>query len=201
MSLLSFKARVDPSLACFLACVQWIPEIHLWCDTCWPLGSQHGSQSRSLHACSRGRMPGFNRETSRTVSGEWVTFSDFILSKINTRLWFMLLKYHKYNFNTLSVVCSIRLLQRWGILPTLVSSCASFLTRGKNNDWTKMTRSIFQSRSSLAENKFLQEGNSYIFYWTVYLHHDNTVISIFSFSLACRLNIENLNMWQILQKY
>ena len=20
----------------------WIPQIHLWCDTCWPLGSQHG---------------------------------------------------------------------------------------------------------------------------------------------------------------
>ena len=25
-SALSFKARVDPSLACFLACVQWIPQ-------------------------------------------------------------------------------------------------------------------------------------------------------------------------------
>ena len=55
---LGFKARVDPLLVCFLACVQWIPEIHLWCDTCWPLGGQHGSQLHSLHACSRGRMPG-----------------------------------------------------------------------------------------------------------------------------------------------
>ena len=39
-----FKTRVDPSLTCFVACVQWIPRIYLWCDTCWPLGSQHGSQ-------------------------------------------------------------------------------------------------------------------------------------------------------------
>ena len=23
------------------------PEIHLWCDTCWPLGGQHGSQAVS----------------------------------------------------------------------------------------------------------------------------------------------------------
>ena len=22
-----------------------VPEIHLWCDTCWPLGSQHGNQA------------------------------------------------------------------------------------------------------------------------------------------------------------
>ena len=56
-----------PRLHAF-TCMQWIPEIHLWCDMCWPLGSQHGSRSHSLHACSRGRMPGFDRETSRTVS-------------------------------------------------------------------------------------------------------------------------------------
>ena len=24
--------RVDPSLACFFTCVQWIPQIYLWCD-------------------------------------------------------------------------------------------------------------------------------------------------------------------------
>ena len=29
-----FKARVDPSLACFLACVQWILKIDHRCDTC-----------------------------------------------------------------------------------------------------------------------------------------------------------------------
>ena len=31
-----------PSLLCFIACMQWIPQIYLWCDTCWPLGGQHG---------------------------------------------------------------------------------------------------------------------------------------------------------------
>ena len=64
---LGFKARMDPSLACFVACMQWFPEIHLWCDTRWPLGGQRGSQSRFLHACSRGRMLGFD-QTSRTLS-------------------------------------------------------------------------------------------------------------------------------------
>ena len=37
-SVLGFKARVDPLVACFLTCVQWIPQIHLWCDTYRPLG-------------------------------------------------------------------------------------------------------------------------------------------------------------------
>ena len=41
---LGFKAGVDPSFACFVTCVQWILQIHLTCDTCWPLGSQHGSR-------------------------------------------------------------------------------------------------------------------------------------------------------------
>ena len=34
MSVRGFKARVDPSLACFLACVQWILKIDHRCDTC-----------------------------------------------------------------------------------------------------------------------------------------------------------------------
>ena len=36
-STLGFKVRLDPLLTCFLACVQRIPQIHLWRDTCWPL--------------------------------------------------------------------------------------------------------------------------------------------------------------------
>ena len=23
-----------PSLACLVTCIQWIPQIHFWCDTC-----------------------------------------------------------------------------------------------------------------------------------------------------------------------
>ena len=30
-----------PLLVCFIAYVQWIPQIRLWCDTCWPLGGHH----------------------------------------------------------------------------------------------------------------------------------------------------------------
>ena len=69
-----FKARVDPSFACSVACMQWIPEIHLWCNTCWCLGGQHGSQWHSLYACSRDRMLGFDRETSYTVSRHALVF-------------------------------------------------------------------------------------------------------------------------------
>ena len=65
-SALGFKARVDPSLVCFLA--QRIPQIHLWCHTCQLYSGQHSSQPCFLHACSRGRMPEFDRETSHTVS-------------------------------------------------------------------------------------------------------------------------------------
>ena len=39
-SALDFKATVDPSLVCLVACVQWLSQIHLWCDTCWPLDNQ-----------------------------------------------------------------------------------------------------------------------------------------------------------------
>ena len=49
MSPLGFKARVDPSLVCFVACMQWIPDIHLWCDTCWLYRGQHGSWAFSIH--------------------------------------------------------------------------------------------------------------------------------------------------------
>ena len=34
---LCLKARVDPSLAWFVTCLQWTPQINLRCDTCWPL--------------------------------------------------------------------------------------------------------------------------------------------------------------------
>ena len=46
---LCFKAKVDSLLACIIACSQWIPQIHLWCNTCQPLDGQHGSQLHSLH--------------------------------------------------------------------------------------------------------------------------------------------------------
>ena len=71
-SSLGFKARVDPSLEYFVTCMPWIPEIHLWCDTCWLYRGPHGSQLYSPHASSRGRLLGFDRETSRIVSGHAV---------------------------------------------------------------------------------------------------------------------------------
>ena len=38
-----------PLLVCFIACMQGIPQIHLWCDTCWPLDGQHGSRACLIH--------------------------------------------------------------------------------------------------------------------------------------------------------
>ena len=35
MSALRVQATAHPLL-------RWISQIHLWCDTCWPLGNQHG---------------------------------------------------------------------------------------------------------------------------------------------------------------
>ena len=49
MFVLSYKTRVDPLLACSLAFVQRIPQIHLWCYTCWPLDGQHGSGAFLTH--------------------------------------------------------------------------------------------------------------------------------------------------------
>ena len=37
------------SLACFLTCAQQIPQIHLWCDTCWLYRGQHGSWAFLIH--------------------------------------------------------------------------------------------------------------------------------------------------------
>ena len=39
------------SLVCLLACAQWIPRIHLWCDTCWLYRGQHehGSCAFLIH--------------------------------------------------------------------------------------------------------------------------------------------------------
>ena len=57
-SALGFKARVD--IACTLACLGAIPQIHLWCDTCRPLDGQHGGPSRSLHASAEVGCQGSN---------------------------------------------------------------------------------------------------------------------------------------------
>ena len=40
------QARVDPF--CMLSCL-CDPQIHLWCDTCWRYGGQHGSQAFFIH--------------------------------------------------------------------------------------------------------------------------------------------------------
>ena len=44
---LPYSSLVEAYMLCYT-----FPEIHLWCDTCWPLGGQHGSQViSSTHTC------------------------------------------------------------------------------------------------------------------------------------------------------
>ena len=43
------KPGCTPSLAYFVINTQQNPQIHLWCDTCWPLGSQHCSWAIPIH--------------------------------------------------------------------------------------------------------------------------------------------------------
>ena len=31
---LGFKDNMDPLFVCFLTCMQWIPQLHLWCNNC-----------------------------------------------------------------------------------------------------------------------------------------------------------------------
>ena len=40
--ILTYSSLAEVYVLCYT-----FPEIHLWCDTCWPLGSQHGSQAVS----------------------------------------------------------------------------------------------------------------------------------------------------------
>ena len=50
MSPLGFKARVGSFIHTWQRCMCYVcPEIHLCCDTCQPLGSQHGSRADLFH--------------------------------------------------------------------------------------------------------------------------------------------------------
>ena len=40
---LFWVSKPNSSLACFLACLEWIPQIHPWCHACWLYCGQHGS--------------------------------------------------------------------------------------------------------------------------------------------------------------
>ena len=45
MSALGSNPGWIPLLTCFfITSIQWTPQIHFWCNTCWPLGSQHDSR-------------------------------------------------------------------------------------------------------------------------------------------------------------
>ena len=43
------KPGLTPSRTSLATCMQWIYQIPLWCDTYWPLDSQHGGQAILIH--------------------------------------------------------------------------------------------------------------------------------------------------------
>ena len=49
MSGLDFKVRVDSLFMSFFTCVQYTPQILLWCDTCSPLIGQHCNRAFFIH--------------------------------------------------------------------------------------------------------------------------------------------------------
>ena len=77
MSTLGFKAREDPALACFVAFIQWIPRIQLWCNSCWPLGSQQAVELFDPHKftciCEQARDPNGDLVSCWMSHPDWVT--------------------------------------------------------------------------------------------------------------------------------
>ena len=54
---MTLKPRADPlACVCFVACMQWVSQIHPWCCTCWAPRGKHGDPvgfgSKYLHKIS-----------------------------------------------------------------------------------------------------------------------------------------------------
>ena len=89
MSALNFNVRVD-LLACFVACAGWIPQIHLRCDSGWPLDGQHYSWAFLIHVLtSIGRTQTWNQVCGTVctltvwATPEWVKSFDFQQNSIS----------------------------------------------------------------------------------------------------------------------
>ena len=81
MFALGFKAKVIPCLCASFVCTQWIPQTHIWCNTCWRLDSQH---------CSWAFMTDILSHVYQALVGVcfplWL-HSMGLISKIITTLW------------------------------------------------------------------------------------------------------------------
>ena len=53
------KPGLIPSCACFVAYMQWIPQIHLWYGTCWPVDDSHATLDLCTCTCT-------------SIGGAWV---------------------------------------------------------------------------------------------------------------------------------
>ena len=74
MSALGFKVRMDPSRACLAACIQWIPQIHLWCNNCRPLDGPHCSKAFLI------RVLVHVQQADIKWVAQWVTSTGFLLT-------------------------------------------------------------------------------------------------------------------------
>ena len=89
LDLLGFKAKVNPSLVCFVTWAQWIPLIHLWCDICWPLGNE--TQAVLIHTlASKIRLGHLNCLLEQTTSWDSDTLLDDLIDLL-FRIWHGLL--------------------------------------------------------------------------------------------------------------
>ena len=77
-----FQSQGGPSLVCFLICMQWIPQIHLWCDTCWPLVA---ADPFLIHMAVRFYKLGLNQGSYE--SNKWGIDGSTMVLKIKDRMF------------------------------------------------------------------------------------------------------------------
>ena len=68
-SALYFISRMDSALACFITYLQWIPQIYLWCNTCWLLDGQHGGRDFLIFTVCVFAQLFIQKQNSPTISG------------------------------------------------------------------------------------------------------------------------------------
>ena len=89
-------------LICMLSCLRAIPQIHIWCDTCWPLDGQHGSQATLTHILAAVRRIhkhwwhwGWNRGSNHGLGLLYQTLCWFIYADMSIGTVFSMMSWVK----------------------------------------------------------------------------------------------------------
>ena len=116
-SALGFEARVDPSLVYLVTCVQWISQIHLWCETCWPLGGDYVTKIRMTSDSLKIKRKFSLGIKTFAVTTEGICFTTWWISKLqmfhlNSKIKLRLNKFDFYEklqsnrFQDLAINCA-----------------------------------------------------------------------------------------------